>query len=154
MYQYAHDVAAWTEFMADVIEKGDFKLAELEKKSALGYAGAREALDVLVYEHKVPYRFAHRCFGELVRMAEDGADHASLVAHLKSRLPSYPVDADGLVRTMKGESKAHIMLNTKAFRAVHQELDASLRALAARKLANPVDSAIERLIAEAKSAIA
>ena len=71
MYQFARDVAAWTDFMADVIEKGDFKLAELERKSAFGYAGAREALDVLVYEHRVPYRYAHRCFGELVRMAEE-----------------------------------------------------------------------------------
>ena len=95
MYQFAQDVVAWTEFMADVIEKGDFKLDELEKKSTLGYACAREALDVLVYEHKVPYRYAHRCFGELVRMAEDGADHATLAAHLKSRLPTYPIDADG-----------------------------------------------------------
>ncbi len=153
MYQYAYDVVAWTEFIADVVEKGDFKLAELEKKSVLGHAGAREALDVLVYEHRVPYRFAHRCFGELVRMSEDGASHAALAAQLKSRLPSYPIDADELVRTMTGESKAHIMLNTKAFRAVHAELDAALRQLAARSLPNPVDSALDRLIAEAKKAI-
>ena len=153
MYQFAHDVAAWTDFMADVVEKGDFKLAELERKSAFGYAGAREALDVLVYEHKVPYRFAHRCFGELVRMAEGGADHATLAAHLKSRLPSYPIDADALVRTMNGQSKAHIMLNTKAFRAVHDELDASLRTMSAKPLANPVDAAIERLMDEARRAI-
>jgi argininosuccinate lyase len=154
MYQYAQDVAAWTEFMADVIEKGEFKLAELEKKSSLGYAGAREALDVLVYEHKVPYRFAHRSLGELVRMAEGGADHATLVATLKSRLPSAAIDADGLVRTMKGLSKAHIMLNVKAFRAVHKDLHAGLRKITARTMANPVDSAIERLMDEARRAIA
>jgi argininosuccinate lyase len=154
LYQYAHDVAAWTEFMADVIEKGDFKLAELEHKSAFGYAGAREALDVLVYEHKVPYRFAHRALGELVRTAEGGADHATLAAQLKSRLAAYPIDADELVRTVNGSSQAHIMLNLKAFRDVHQELDASLRAITAKRLANPVDTAIERLMDEARKAIA
>jgi argininosuccinate lyase len=154
LYQYAQDVVSWTEFMADVVEKGDFKLAELERKSAFGYAGAREALDVLVYEHKVPYRYAHRCFGELVRMAEDGADHATLAAHLKSRLPSTPIDADELVRTVHGLSKAHIELNVKAFRAVHRDLDASLKAMSQKGLANPVDSAIERLMEEAKRAIA
>jgi len=115
--------------------------------------GAREALDVLVYEHKVPYRFAHRCFGELVRMAEGGADHAALATHLRTRLPDYPIDADALVRTVHGLSKQHIELNTKAFRAVHGELDANLRAMAAKPLVNPVDSAIERLVAEARKAI-
>jgi argininosuccinate lyase len=153
MYQFAYDLVAWTEFMADVIEKGDFKLDELERKSAFGYAGAREALDVLVYEHKVPYRYAHRCFGELVRMAEDGADHAALAALLKSRLSNYPIDAEALVRTVHGESKQHIMLNTKAFRAVHRELDDSLKAMAATPRVNPVDSAIARLVAEAKAAM-
>jgi hypothetical protein len=54
---------------------------------------------------------------------------------------------------MKGESQAHIMLNTKAFRAVHDELDASLRAMSAKPLVNPVDSAIERLMDEARRAI-
>lgn len=154
MYQYVRDVAAWTQFMADVIEKGDFKLAELERKSALGHAGAREALDVLVYEHKVPYRFAHRTLGELVRTAEAGADHATLAAQLKSRLAAYPIDADELVRTVNGSSKAHIMLNTKAFRTVHHELDMSLRTISAKNPANPVETAIERLMTEARAAIA
>jgi argininosuccinate lyase len=154
MYQYAHDVVAWTEFMADVVEQGEFKLGELERKSALGYAGAREALDVLVYEHKVPYRNAHRTLGELVRTAEGGAGHAALVAQLQARLPDPRIDADGLVRTMTGASQAHIMLNHKAYKTVHDELDRNLRAMAAALPANPVDSAIARLVEEARRAIA
>ena len=154
MYQFSHDVAAWTRFMADVVEKGTFKLGELEKKSALGHAGAREALDVLVYEHHIPYRYAHRCLGELVRLSEDGAGDATLAAKLRERLPEAPIDADELVRTAKGASKAHIMLNVDAFRAVHRELDASLRAFDAQGLANPVETAIARLIDEARKAIA
>ena len=75
------------------------------------------------------------------------------MGHLKSRLPQYPIDADGLVRTMTGESKAHIMLNTKAFRAVHDELDLSLRAMTASPPANPVDSALARLMDEARRAL-
>jgi len=58
-----------------------------------------------------------------------------------------------LVHTMKGLSKAHIMLNVKAFRAVHQQLHASLRKITARTMANPVDSAIERLMDEARRAL-
>ena len=154
MYEYALDVVAWTEFMADVIEKGEFKLTELERKSALGYAGAREALDVLVYEHKVPYRLAHRALGELVRNAEAGADRASLVTLLAARLPSGAIDADELVRTLAGESKNHIMLNHEALRMTHKELHASLRRITAKTLANPVESAIERLIEEASRALA
>ena len=108
---------------------------------------------MLVYEHKVPYRLAHRCFGELVRMAEEGADHATLVAHLKSRLPTYPRRRRRAGAHHDGESKAHIMLNTKAFRAVHDELDSSLRKMAATPHANPVDTALDRLMDEARRAI-
>ena len=153
MYQFSRDVATWTDFIADVVDKGEFKLGELEKKSALGHAGAREALDVLVYEHHIPYRYAHRCLGELVRLSEDGADDAALAARLRERLPTTPIEAEGLVRTAKGTSKAHIMLNVDAFRAVHRELDESLRKLDAHQLANPVEAAIARLIEEARRAI-
>ena len=58
------------------------------------------------------------------------------------------------MRTVLGLSKAHIMLNVKAFRAVHQELDASLQAMTAKGRTNPVDSALERLMEEARTKVA
>ena len=156
MFEYARDTAATTTFMAEVIEKGRFKLEELEKKSVMGFAGAREALDILVYEHKAPFRFAHGVIGEVVRVADEGADKATLAQHVRSRLgDTYPgVDADELVRVMTGESKAATMLNVKAFRSVRRDLDERLNDLAERSRTNPVEAAIEHLMAEGRTVIA
>jgi argininosuccinate lyase len=152
LYEFARDVAIWTEFMADVIEKGEFKLDELEAKSRLGFAGAREALDVLVYEHKVPYRYAHRVCGELVRRATEGLDRGALVDQMCLRLIDYPeIDAAELVRIATGESTDAILLNVPAFRAVHAELDAGLRAIAKDRRVNPVETAIARLVEEGRA---
>jgi argininosuccinate lyase len=152
MFEFSRDVAATTDFMAEIIAKGRFKLDELENKSTMGFSGAREALDILVYEHKAPFRFAHGVMGEIVRAAAGGADHETLVALLKSRIADYPgADADELVRIMGGSSKKGMMLNLKAFHAVHEDLDESLRRLCAEGVVNPVEAAIERLMAEGKA---
>ena len=155
LYEFSNDVVAWTEFMADVITKGDFKLAELEKKSPLGFAGAREALDVLVYEHAVPYRYAHRVCGELVRSASDGMERSALVAQVTARLEEFPgIDVAALVKIATGEFTDAIMLNVKAFRAALGELDTRLRKLAELASPNPVQAAIERMIAEGEAILA
>jgi argininosuccinate lyase len=152
LYEYAHDVVAWTEFMADVIEKGQFKLKELEAKSRFGFAGAREALDILVYEHAVPYRFAHRVCGELVRLGSSGMERAQLVAQVAARLNEFPaVDAERLVRVATGESTEAIMLNLAAFKAVHAEIQASLQAIEASARINHVAVAIEKLLVEGRA---
>ena len=149
LYEFSRDVAAWTEFMADVIEKGDFKLGQLEAKSKLGFAGAREALDVLVYEHKVPYRFAHRVCGELVRLGTDGASHDEMVAIVATRLKDHPaIDCNRLVKIATGESTEAIMLNLPAFQAVHDEVSASLAKIEANAWPNVVEEAIAKLVAE------
>jgi argininosuccinate lyase len=152
LYQFSQDVVAWTEFMADVIEKGDFKLKELDSKSRLGFAGAREALDVLVYEHAVPYRYAHRVCGELVRLGSDGASHGEIVAQVAERLKDHPeIDADRLVRIATGESKDAICLNLDAFRQVHSDISRHMNAIAAEARENVVEKAIENLVAEARA---
>jgi argininosuccinate lyase len=152
MFEFAGDVVAWTAFMAEVIETGQFKLAELEAKSTMGFAGAREALDILVYEHHVPYRAAHRVLGEFVRTGSGGADHATLLAQLRARLAAYPaIDVETLARVATGQSQAAIMLNLPAFARVHRELDARIKALVASQTPNPVDAAIEKLMAEGRA---
>jgi argininosuccinate lyase len=152
LYEHAHDVIAWTELMADVIEKGQFKLQELESKSKLGFAGAREALDILVYEHRVPYRFAHRVCGELVRLGSSGVAQEALTATVAERLKEFPeIDATRLVRVATGEATDAIMLNLTAFREVHAEIRANLNSIAAQTRANPVAVAIENLLAEGRS---
>lgn len=152
LYEFSRDVIAWTEFMADVIEKGTFKLPELEKKSRLGFAGAREALDVLVYEHRVPYRYAHRVCGELVRLGTEGLAHSDIVARVAERLKDFPdVDSDRLVRIASGESTEAIFLNVAAFEATSSELSANLADIERSFRANPVESAIDRLLAEGRA---
>lgn len=150
LYEFSHDVIAWTEFMADVIEKGTFKLGSLEEKSKLGFAGAREALDELVYVHKVPYRYAHRVCGELVRLGTEGLAQDDIVARIAERLSAFPdIDAGRLVRIATGESTEAIYLNTAAFDAVAGEVRASLKASAEALGPNPAETAIEKLVAEA-----
>lgn len=155
LYQYVQDVIAWTDYMADVIAKGSFNLSELEKKSALGFAGTREALDVLVYEHKVPYRLAHHTLGALVRIATEGADPEATRSMLRSSLKDYPnVDLAELLQTMSAASTKNMQLNIKAFRRTHDTLDRSLRAIEAARDPNPVEATIERLMEEARRTIA
>ncbi len=150
LYEFSRDVAAWTEFMADVIEQGEFKLDELDVKSRMGFAGAREALDVLVYEHAVPYRFAHRVCGELVRLGTDGLPHAEVVAKVAERLAAYPaIDCDRLVRIATGEATDAILLNVRAFEAVHKELTEQLDAIERAPRPNHAEDAINALLAEA-----
>jgi argininosuccinate lyase len=152
LYEFSLDVIAWTEFIADVIEKGTFNLSELETKSRLGFAGAREALDVLVYDHRVPYRYAHRVCGELVRLGTEGLAHADIAARVAERLQDFPeVDAGRLVRIASGESTEAIFLNVPAFEATSSELGATLADIEKGFRPNPVETAIDRLLAEGQA---
>lgn len=152
LYEFSHDVIAWTEFMADVLEKGTFKLGSLEDKSKFGFAGAREALDELVYVHKVPYRYAHRVCGELVRLGTEGLPEAEIIARISERLKDYPaIDAGRLVRIATGESTEAIYLNLPAFEAVANEVRASLKTASENLGPNPAQTAIDKLAAEAKA---
>jgi argininosuccinate lyase len=149
LFQFCEDVIAWTNYMAEVVERGDFKLDELERKSSIGFAGAREALDILVYEHGVPYRYAHRVCGELVRSATEGMDQPALVVQTRQRLADYPnVDVEELVLTALGQSTKSIWLNVDAFKSVHAEIMESLDARAKFPPRNAVADAIDNLMAE------
>lgn len=155
LYQFCEDVVAWTDFMAEVIERGDFKLDELERKSAIGYAGAREALDNLVYDHKVPYRYAHRVCGELVRRAEEGATETEIASGVASRLADYPgVDAEELVQIALGKSTKAVWLNVEAFEAVRSDLSNKLAARRTHPVENPARSALDRLMDEGERFVA
>src|SRR5262249_60827999 len=56
-----------TSYMADVIDKAQFDLAEMQRKAVLDYAGSSEAHDRLVYDFGVPFRTGHQVLGALVR---------------------------------------------------------------------------------------
>ena len=151
LYQFCEDVVAWTDYMAEVIERGDFKLQELEKKSSDGFAGAREALDILVYEHKVPYRYAHRVCGELVRLASGGMSNSDLAETVRERLKDYDgVEAAALVQTVLGESTDAVWLNVAAFRDVHRHISNQLSMRRQNLKPNPVRTAIAALVEEGR----
>jgi argininosuccinate lyase len=67
LYGLAQDIVAFTRYMGDVIDKGQFNLEELQRKATLDYAGSSEAHDRLVYDFQVPFRTGHRALGALVR---------------------------------------------------------------------------------------
>jgi argininosuccinate lyase len=67
LYGLAEDIAAWTSYMADVVDKAHFNLEEMRRKAVLDYAGSSEAHDRLVYDYGVPFRTGHRILGALVR---------------------------------------------------------------------------------------
>jgi argininosuccinate lyase len=67
LYGLAEDIAGWTWYIADVIDKAQFDLAEMQRKAVLDYAGSSEAHDRLVYDFGVPFRTGHQVLGALVR---------------------------------------------------------------------------------------
>jgi argininosuccinate lyase len=83
LYQHAKDVVAWTRFMGDVIEQGSFNAEEMRQKIAMGYVGTSEARDILVYDHGVSSRAAHRVLGMLVRAHSENLPIPSIRALIK-----------------------------------------------------------------------
>jgi argininosuccinate lyase len=67
LYQAALDVVANTAYIADLVDKGTFRIEEMKRKALLDYAGTSEAHDRLVYDFGVPFRLGHRILGAMVR---------------------------------------------------------------------------------------
>jgi hypothetical protein len=70
--------------MAEVVEKGSFRLEEMARKALLDYAGTSEAHDRLVYDFGVPFRLGHRILGAMVRAHYYGESLPDLNAVLRS----------------------------------------------------------------------
>lgn len=83
LYQHAKDVVAWTHFIADVIEQGSFNAKELRQKLSMGYVGTGEARDILVFDHGVSSRVAHRVLGILVRAQAENLPLPDISALIK-----------------------------------------------------------------------
>lgn len=93
--------------------------------------------------------------GELVRLGTDGTAHKEIVARVAERLKDYPaIDCERLVRIATGEATDAILLNVPAFEAVAAEVKASLSAASRTLGPNPAESALERLVGEARALIA
>ena len=147
-YQYADDAVAWTVFIAEVIALGRFDLERLRQKAGSGFAGASEALDILVVEGGMPFRDAHHMLGGAVRARHSNANDEAF-AELRQRVPE--IDFDHLERVLTGEELSEYCLNINASRTALAELRETMAAARARTPAeSPVEEVIEALEDEAR----
>jgi argininosuccinate lyase len=151
LFQQAHDIVGVTEFMAEVMEQGRFKLDELKRKATIGYAGASEALDILIFEAGVPMRVAHHELGAAVRAALAGKPIPDVGANIAAALGRpVNVDAARLLAVVKGEVVPDTALNLPAVNAAWTRIAGEIGTLADRIGGDgPVDIAIAALVAEA-----
>jgi argininosuccinate lyase len=153
LYQQADDIVANTLFMAEFVERGRFDAQEMRSKAGSGYAGAAEALDILMFEHDVPMRVAHHELGALVRALVEKTDIPDISKHLAAEL-GRPVEIDlpRLLRVIRGEEIVKVSLNLSAVHASWEKLSHKLGPhMPVRQ--NPVDVAIAALIKEARASI-
>jgi argininosuccinate lyase len=153
LYGLADDIAGWTWYMADVIDKAQFDLEEMKRKSVLDYAGSSEAHDRLVYDFGVPFRTGHQILGALVRshaLGEPPPDLRELLRRETGR--EIEVDQREIMDIVLGKQLSPTTFDL----AVLRETAAAYRekaAAATSKFAGPsvVERATVRLLADASA---
>jgi argininosuccinate lyase len=153
LYSLADDIAAWTWYMADVIDKAQFDLEEMKRKSVLDYAGSSEAHDRLVYDFGVPFRTGHQILGALVRshaLGEPPPDLRELLRRETGR--EIEVDQQEIIDIVLGKQLSPTTFDLAVLRetaAAYGEKSAA----ATSKFAGPsvVERATERLLADARA---
>ncbi len=151
LYQQALDIVGWTNFMAEVIERGTFHLDEMKAKATIGYAGASEALDQLVFEDNIPLRSAHRALGTFVRADLAGEPLPSLRKTLEEDgLDSSRIDDRQLAGVIRGETVPETALALPAVEAMWTAIGERLpRYEATLAGPGPVENALKSLSDEA-----
>jgi argininosuccinate lyase len=153
LYGLAEDIGGWTWYMADVIDKAHFDLAEMQRKAALDYAGSSEAHDRLVYDFGVPFRTGHQVLGALVRnhaLGEPSLDLRELLRRETGR--AIDVDHQEIMDVVLGKRLSPTTFDLPMLRetaATYREKSAA----ATEKFAGPsvVERAAERVLADARA---
>jgi argininosuccinate lyase len=153
LYGLAEDIAGWTWYMADVIDKAQFDLEEMKRKSVLDYAGSSEAHDRLVYDFGVPFRTGHQVLGALVRnhaMGEAPLDLRELLRRETGR--DIDVDQQEIMDIVLGKRLSPTTFDLPMLRetaATYREKAAA----ATGKFAGPsaVERAADRVLADARA---
>src|SRR5262245_45610718 len=151
LYGLAEDIAGWTRYIADVVEKAKFNLDEMQRKALLDYSGSSEAHDRLVYDYGVPFRTGHRVLGALVRnhaLGEPPLDLKELLRRETGR--EIDVDQQEIMDIVLGKRLSSTTFDLPMLRetaATYREKSAA----ATRKFAGPsvVDRAAEEVLADA-----
>jgi argininosuccinate lyase len=152
-YQYADDLIAWTDLMADIVAKGRFKTDELRRKASWGFSGTNEAVDVLTCDYGVPMRIAHHALGTIVRHLHEGLPVPNIGDLIERDLGRrLSVDHDQIVAMVTGESLPETAVNTREINeAFHKLKQENAAMLAQHADISPVEAAYGRLQAEAKA---
>jgi argininosuccinate lyase len=153
LYGLAEDIAGWTWYIADVIDKAEFDLAEMQRKAVLDYAGSSEAHDRLVYDFGVPFRTGHQVLGALVRnhaLGEPPLDLRELLRRETGR--DIDVDQREIMDIVLGKRLSPTTFDLPILRetaAAYREKSAA----ASRKFAGPsvVERAADQVLADARA---
>jgi len=152
LYQNATDITANTEFMADVVAKGVFRLDEMERKALLDYAGTSEAHDRLVYDFGVPFRLGHRLLGAMVRahyMGEAMPDLNALLTNETGR--AFNVDQAEILDIIMGKIIWPTTIDILGLRQIWQEMDGKAKqAEAGFAGESVVQKALDKLVHDAR----
>ena len=153
LYQNALDVVANTTYVAEVIEKGQFRLDEMARKALLDYAGTSEAHDRLVYDFGVPFRLGHRILGAMVRAHYYGEPLPDLNAVLREETgKDFQVDQAEIMNIVLGKIIWPTTIDGPELRRVWQEM--SLKAKAATEAfagESGVKQALDKVVRDARA---
>ncbi len=152
LYRTAADIIQWTEFMADMVAKGDFKLEELKRKATLDYAGSSEAHDRLTFDFGVPFRTGHRILGAMVRAHYYKEPAPDLRAMIKAETGrDVAVDQQEIMDIVLGHRIWPTTFDFDGLRtALAQSVSATEQAMHLADTTSPVERAIEELLDEAR----
>jgi argininosuccinate lyase len=129
LYQNALDVVANTTYVAEVIEKGQFRLDEMARKALLDYAGTSEAHDRLVYDFGVPFRLGHRILGAMVRAHYYGEPLPDLNAVLREETgKDFKVDQAEIMNIVLGKIIWPTTIDGPELRRIWQEMNLKAKA--------------------------
>ncbi|MCL5960930.1 MAG: lyase family protein [Chloroflexi bacterium] len=153
LYQHSLDVVAWTDFMAEVIREGTFDRDELRRKAGLAWAGTVEASDVLVFDHGVPFRTAHRVLGMLVRAESRNQPLPDISALIREETGlEVDVDQSELMAIIRTDVILPDAIDLPLIRQRWSELSKEVQEASLALHSNsPVEEAIARVVEEAKT---
>jgi len=153
LYGTATDIEAWTRYMADVFQYGQFNLDEMERKATMDYAGSSEAHDRLVYDFGVPFRTGHRVLGAMVRAHCLGEPLMDLKMVLREETGrDIDVDQQEIMDIILGNTIWPTTFDSERVKALWSELDETVKE-AERAVAGPgpVEQAISSVLDEARA---
>jgi argininosuccinate lyase len=128
LYQSALDVTANTLYMAEIIEKGTFRLDEMKRKALLDYAGTSEAHDRLVYDFGVPVRVSHHLLGSMIRAHYRKEPMPDLNALLQKEIgKDFSIDQDEIMNIALVNTLWPTTFDQQALQRIWHDLDAKAK---------------------------